>query len=328
MLETKLYNLLFNKIREQYRALFKIFFIIFFFAIATSFLLEKRYTSIISIIPNTAENNTSSLGLLVQDFGISGGGVANFPIAEIASSNSILDIIYQKSFDLSEDIGTKNLADLLGTNRVNFLNRALLSITNKDSNNPNLLKYNTIKKFKEERLVINYDRKTNITSISVTIEDPLAAKQITRAFYDELTIFINKTINDAGKIKQNFLNQRIDSVESELLINEKNLQDFLNENKSIKESPKLSQELNRLEREVSIKETSYLLLKKELEVAKIDEVKHTLKLIIIEKPDIPSVKSYPSRLSFSLSLAFLFIILWFFAMIKNDIIRIFKTLDD
>lgn len=316
MLETRLYDLLFINLRLKCKVLVKIFCGAFFIIAILTFFLDQRYTSTLSIMPNQSESSMSSLGMLVQDFAIDGGG-GNFPISEIASSNSILDKIYNTSFDSNVNQGKINLADLLGTNKTTFISKIMGIITNKDINNPDMLKYSTIKKFKE-RLNIKYDRKTNITSISVTVEDPLASKQIADLFYYEISSFINKTINDSGKMKQNFLNERIQSIETELVKNEKILEDFLSENKSINQSPKLLQQLTRLQREVTLKETAYLLLKKELEIARIDEVKRTLKLIVIEKPDIPVVKSYPSRLSLSLSIAFFLTISFFFYIIIRD----------
>jgi capsule polysaccharide export protein KpsE/RkpR len=317
MLETRLYDLLFLNLRRQFKVLTKVFFVAFFIIVILTSFVEKRYTSTLSVMPNQSESSMSSLGMLVQDFAIDAGS-GNFPISEIANSNSILDKIYNRSFDSNTNQGKISLADLLDTNKTTLINRIMVIITNKDLNNSAMLKYSTIKKFKEERLNIKYDRKTNITSISVTVEDPLAAKQIADSFYDEISFFINKTINDSGKMKQNFLNQRIQSIESELVSNEKILEDFLNKNKSINQSPKLLQELTRIQREVTLKETAYLLLKKELEIARIDEVKRTLKLIIIEKPDIPAVKSYPSRLSLSLSIAFFLTIFLFFYRTIRD----------
>lgn len=326
MLETKLYHLFLNKVKEEYKNLLSLFFIIFFLTACLSFFLDKRYTSTISVIPNSADNNVSSIGLLVQDFGMSSSG-GNFPIAELSTSNSILDIIYSNTFDLSENKGKTTLADLLGTNKTSFLSKILVSLTKANSNNPDLLKYNTLNKFKSDRLSINYDRKTNITSISVTVEDPLAAQQIAQNFYDELSLFINKSINDGAKIKQAFLNEKIQSVEIELYENENILEDFLNTNKLLNESPRLLKEFNSIQREITLKETAYLLLKRELEIAKIDEVKNTLKLIIIDKPNLPAVKSYPSRLNLSFSIAILLVSIWFLIGIKNDVIRILKPIN-
>ena len=200
-------------------------------------------------------------------------------------------------------------------------------ITNKDSNNPSLIKYSTLDKFKKERLSITYDRKTNITSISVTVEDPLVAKQIAEIFYNELSFFINKTINDSGKIKKNFLEKRLESIKSELFVEEKKLENFLNENKSLNDSPKLLQQYNRIKREVTVKETAYLLLKKEKEGAKIDEIKNTLKLFIIEKPEQPPVKSYPSRVRLALLLSSLFTVGLLMHRMKNDLFIAFRSID-
>ena len=126
MSETKLYDLFFLKIREQYKSLFRVFVLVFCIVILFSFLIEKRYTSTISVMPNLSDNNMSSLGLLAQDFGIGGSAGSNFPIAEIATSNSILDKIYLASFDLDNNKGKTTLSDILGTNKTSIISRIII----------------------------------------------------------------------------------------------------------------------------------------------------------------------------------------------------------
>tara|TARA_Y100000590_G_C15748301_1_gene1023089 strand:+ start:1673 stop:2659 length:987 start_codon:yes stop_codon:yes gene_type:complete len=327
MNDDRLYNLFFLKLKEHYKSLLKKFIIVFSVVIICSFFIDKRYTSTISVMPNLSDNNISSLGLLAQDFGINSSGASNFPIAEIAGSNSILDKIYLSSFDLDNNKGKATLATILRTNKQNIFAKIISKITNKDSNNPLLIKHNTLNKFTKERLSISYDRKTNITSISITVEDPLAAKQIAETFYNELSFFINKTINDSGKIKKNFIEKKLESTEDELFLYEKKLENFLNENKSLNDSPKLLQEYNRIRRDVTVQETAYLLLKKELESAKIDEIKNSLKLFIIQKPEKSAVKSYPSRIMLALSVSSLFIFVLFLYRIRNDIFLAFSNRD-
>tara|TARA_Y100000996_G_C22450933_1_gene613824 strand:- start:106 stop:939 length:834 start_codon:yes stop_codon:yes gene_type:complete len=275
-------------------------------------------------MPNISENSISSLNMLAQDFGIDNTN-NNFPIASIANSNSILDQIYIKSFKQSHSESLITLPEILKTDSSNILENSLSIFFKNSGKSPESIKYNTIKKFKDERLQINYDRRTNITSISVELEDPKVASQVAELFYIELSSFINETINKGARIKQNFLNERIDSIELELLSSEKNLEDFLNENKSFQNSPKLLQDYNRLQRDVKLKETAFLLLKNELEIAKVDEVKNTLKLVMIDKPSVPFAKSYPSRLSLSLSIAFLVTVLYLLLPLISEIRRNNKT---
>lgn len=323
MVNEKLYDIIFLKIKNQFNILIKIFFISLLTTFLLSFLATKRYTATLSVMPNISENSISSLNMLAQDFGID--NTSNFPIANIANSNSILDQIYVKSFKQSHSESLITLPEILKTDSSNILENLLSIFLKNSGKSPESIKYKTIKKFKDERLQINYDRRTNITSISVELEDPKVASQVAELFYIELSSFINETINKGARIKQNFLNERIDAIELELLSSEKSLEDFLNENKSFQNSPKLLQDYNRLQRNVKLKETAFLLLKNELEIAKVDEVKNTLKLVMIDKPSVPFAKSYPSRLSLSLSIAFLVTVLYLLLPLISEIRRNNKT---
>ena len=259
MNEERIYSFLTRLISKDYKLLLRTFILFFTLFIFVSFLIPKRYQSTLKVLPNQNENNISSLNFLAQDFGLSGSSSSNFPLSEIALSNSVLDKIYYSNFETSSG-NTLNLD--------NILNQSFFSFSNQQKNEA-LQKHVTIEKFKE-RLNVSYDRKTNITTLSVQLEDPFISKQVLDLFYYELSSFINNSINKAASYKKNFIEKRISVVQNELLSAENKLEEFLNINKFFQDSPLLLKRYNELKREVSVKEGAYLILKQELEVAKID----------------------------------------------------------
>ena len=269
-----------------------------------SFFIPARYQATLKVFPNQNENNISSLNFLAQDFGLSGSQSSNFPLSEIALSNSILDKIYYGSYK-------KSSGEV--TNINNLLNKSFFSFI-KNEKSESLEKFLTIEKLKE-RLNVSYDRRTNITSLTIEIEDPNVSKEILELFYDEISLFINQSINEAASYKKNFIEKRISVVQDELLSAESDLEEFLKVNKSFQDSPLLLKKITELKREVSVKEGAYLILKQELEVAKIDEIKNTLKLFIIEKPEVSPIKSFPRRLSFASTGSI--IVALFFLLLRN-----------
>lgn len=304
MNEERIYSFLTRLISKDFKLLIRAFLLFFILFVFISFLIPKRYQSTLKVLPNQNENNISSLNFLAQDFGLSGSSPSNFPLSEIALSNSVLDKIYYSNFETSSGSIT---------NLENILNQSFFSFSNQQKNE-SLQKYLTIEKFKE-RLNVSYDRRTNITTLSVQLEDPFISKQVLDLFYNELSSFINNSINNAASYKKNFIEKRISVVQNELLSAESSLEEFLNINRFFQDSPLLLKKYNELKREVSVKEGAYLILKQELEVAKIDEIKNTLKIFIIESPQVSPVKSYPSRLPFSLTSSVVLLLIFF--IIRN-----------
>jgi uncharacterized protein involved in exopolysaccharide biosynthesis len=310
--EQKMYSILYKIIKPELKNLILNFSISFFVFISISFLIPKRFDSTLKVFPNQNESNISSLNAFAQDFGLGTSAGSNFPLAEIASSNLILDKIYYSSFE-NADGEVTNLSTLLKGKKIPFFNK---------SQKPSLEKFLIIEKFKD-RLSISYDRRSNITSISVSIEDPNVAKQILDLYYLELSSYINQSINNAASYKKNFIEKRSATVQEELFSAESKLEIFLNENKFIQDSPLLRKKLNELTREISVKESAYIVLKKELEMAKIDEIKNTLKIFILEKPQVSPLKSYPSRISFSLFGSIIFIVTSFCIRKRKELKNIF-----
>lgn len=304
MVEEKIYSFLNRIILREYKLLLIILICSFISFLFFSFFIPARYQATLKVFPNQNENNISSLNFLAQDFGLSGSQSSNFPLSEIALSNSILDKIYYGSYK-------KSSGEV--TNINNLLNKSFFSFI-KNEKSESLEKFLTIEKLKE-RLNVSYDRRTNITSLTIEIEDPNVSKEILELFYDEISLFINQSINEAASYKKNFIEKRISVVQDELLSAESDLEEFLKVNKSFQDSPLLLKKITELKREVSVKEGAYLILKQELEVAKIDEIKNTLKLFIIEKPEVSPIKSFPRRLSFASTGSI--IVALFFLLLRN-----------
>jgi len=308
MVDKKIYSILLKMIFDERKKLIKYFIVSFFIFALISFLIPKRYQSTLKVFPNQNENNISSLGQLAQGFGLAGGNSSSFPISDIASSNLILDQIYYSSFETSEGEIT-NLKEILY--------RPILSFIQKKKEEE-LEKFLTLEKFKD-RLSISYDRIANITSISVTLEDPNVAKQVLDLFYSELSLYINESINYAASYERNFIEKRILTVKNELSVAEGDVEAFLNENKSIQDSPLLLKRYNGFLRELAVKESAYIVLRQELEIAKINEVKNTLKIFILEEPKVAVKKNFPPRLLFSLSGSIISILIILYRMRRREI---------
>ncbi|HBZ00268.1 MAG TPA: hypothetical protein DEO84_03000 [candidate division Zixibacteria bacterium] len=71
-------------------------------------------------------------------------------------------------------------------------------------------------------------------------------------------------------------------------------------NMPMKETPQLALQLARLTRELKIQETIFELLKQQYEQAKIQELKDTPTIQVLDKAEIPKIKSRPKRVSIAI----------------------------
>lgn len=84
-------------------------------------------------------------------------------------------------------------------------------------------------------------------------------------------------------------------VKDSLTISENKLKDFREQNRMIAQSPMLLLEQGRLMRQVEILQTVFVEITKQLEIAKIDEIKDAPILNIKENAKDPVLKAGPKR---------------------------------
>ena len=92
-----------------------------------------------------------------------------------------------------------------------------------------------------------------------------------------------------------FIEERLVSTEMELRESEETLKVFRERNRSILESPQLQLEQERLARDVAVLIGVFTTLKQQLETAKIEEVKESDYIVILDKPTKPIYASSPQK---------------------------------
>jgi len=141
-------------------------------------------------------------------------------------------------------------------------------------------------------LEISTARTTKVVSLSYSSGEPELSAAIVNAFLEELITY-NQDIRDT-KAKQNreFIEERLEENRKLLKKAEAELADFTSKNKKIV-TPDLEMELDRLKRNVKVQEEVYVMLKKQLELAKIEEQEKKPVIEILEKASAPLYKSSP-----------------------------------
>ena len=250
------------------------------------FIAKESYISPAKIISSSPNSKTSSLQGLASRFGLDAGindkQELSFVYEDILRSRDFAKTMLEKKFD-SKVLGKQ---------------KPLMQILNKDLSKSELLdkkiKWKTINGFIGS---INFeaDEKKGIIELSVIASEAELAKDLTRSLILELDRYqqdYNKSI--ASKARK-FIESRIDKTQSELQIKEEKLKTFRDRNRRIENSPNLLLEQERLVREVLVLNGVFTTLKQQLETVKIDEVKESAYVLVIDSPETPIQRFAPKE---------------------------------
>ena len=92
-----------------------------------------------------------------------------------------------------------------------------------------------------------------------------------------------------------FIEERIIDTEKELETAEENLKNFMDRNRRMENSPALQLEKERLAREVTVLTGVFTTLKQQYETTKIEEVKKSDYVVVMDSPEVPLMRSAPKK---------------------------------
>jgi uncharacterized protein involved in exopolysaccharide biosynthesis len=140
------------------------------------------------------------------------------------------------------------------------------------------------------------DRRTGIVCVSVTLDDAVLASQVAQEFVRQVGLFNRNTLQTQARARRVFAQSQAEQSGRELQSAENAMQQFLQSNRQWRESPSLSFEQEKLQRQVTLNQDLYLSLRHELDQARLAEVDDTPTITVIEPALIPVRKSGPHRL--------------------------------
>ncbi len=255
-----------------------------------SLFLTNYYSSGISLFP--ANNNTSSIGQL-QSLALSAGvnldqNEQSYNITDVAKSRRIAEkVILNKWNNISNE--NKSLIDFWGLNKASLISRIFKQRPSEESVfNSGLKKYFSLLNVKE-------DRRTGLINVNFEIESPYLAAEISNFIGSEIQSYVQKQ-NTAQAVKEKFfIRDRLGLVRAELELLEENLKEFKERNRGYEASPELYLIFSQKFREVEAKQQVYVTLQQQLELARINEVKQTPIINILDEAKAPVNKSRPNR---------------------------------
>jgi len=151
---------------------------------------------------------------------------------------------------------------------------------------------------------VTVDPRTNLLTITVEMPERQFAIDVLNAIVAQTDDFMRHKQSTSASEQARWIAARIDSVENELGGAEDRLKTFRERNRLISDSPDLALQLERLGRDVQVKSVVYLELKKQYELAKIDEVKSVSIVNVLDPGTAPVKKERPRRM-LNIALGFL-----------------------
>lgn len=308
------FNTLLKLIHSRKRLMF--FSALFFLVINTIYIFssDKLYESYAVVLPISSSSNP------LENIGGSGlGGLLNLNI-DSSQETSFNPDIYPLI------ISSKKMSDGLLNKNFNYNNtsKTLFSIITKNRTFKNDKKRNqhfdkVSKDLRQKTINVSHNQFTDIIKVSVTSYSPELAKDLLESIILETQIINNQIFDQKEKEKLTFLKSRLTEVKDDVDVLDRSLVDFMEKNRLNINSPLLSLEKERIQRELDIKKSLLLSLTQQNELLTIQSKDNSSILYIMDPPSLASKHAHPKVFLLSLFSIFLGLLSGFFIPIIFDI---------
>jgi uncharacterized protein involved in exopolysaccharide biosynthesis len=246
-----------------------------------NFLLPVYYKSTATLLPETQKDKLSSLGQFADIASLAGVSVPGSEIARlypvILSSETILRSVIQRKYKSN-----------IFPDSIDLIRYFDYSDYPADQGMAK-----TLAKLKG-LLIATHDNKTSVVSVSAEMPEPVLAATVLNTAVDELDRFMRSKRVTSASEQVKWIAIRIKEVDTEMKASEERLKDFRERNRRVIDSPQLLLEQERLTRDVQ--GVVFVELKKQFELAKLEEIKNISIVNILDPGRPPVKKERPSRL--------------------------------
>ncbi|HMC56892.1 MAG TPA: GNVR domain-containing protein [Gemmatimonadaceae bacterium] len=235
------------------------------------------YTSSFSFLPQANQDAARAAGLagLAGQFGINLGNIGNSEppqlYADLVTTRGVLTPIAVDSFSPAPNARPERLA-------------TLLQVRGSDSA---LVLDKTLRKLRRDVISTTVAlRTTGMITVNVRTQSPQVSLAIAQRLLTGLNAFNLVTRQSQARAERKFAEGRYAQAMTELRQGEDVLQRFLTSNRQYQNSPQLTFEKDRLQRDVTLHQQVVTTLAQQLEDARIREVRDTPVISVIEEPTL------------------------------------------
>jgi len=236
----------------------------------------RTYTARSTFMPQTRKQSSSLSGIAAQ-FGLAmpTTEASQSPAfyADLVQSRGLLGSVVDTPFEYETEDGTK----VKGT---------LTDFYKSKGKSPALRRDAAIRRLADD-VDATTVQKTGVVDLSVTVTQPALAVQINQRLLELLNEFNLKSRQSQAGEERRFTERRLSEVKQDLRAAEDRLQQFLQRNRDIRNSPELTFQADRLQREVAMQQDVYTNLDQAYEQAKIEEVRDTPVITVVQQAEFP-----------------------------------------
>jgi uncharacterized protein involved in exopolysaccharide biosynthesis len=245
-------------------------------------LLPRHYSAHASFTPQSEGADLSQVAGLAAQFGFTLPTVTpeesvDFYVA-LLDSRSILGAAVRSEYVLDSDPGATDTVTL-----VELWGDGLLGLRRQSEAEREDRAIDELR----ERLHRRADAATGIVRFSVETLSSDLSRKVAERLLDLVEDFNIRVRQTRGGAERDFLVERVEAAQLELTLVEDELADFIERNRSYENSPELTFQYNRLQESVNLQREVNRTLVEALETAKIDEVRNTPVITIVEEPELP-----------------------------------------
>jgi uncharacterized protein involved in exopolysaccharide biosynthesis len=277
-------------------------------AVVYSLVLPQYFKSTATILPETEKSKLGGLGSLTELASLAGVVTGEISLTKlyptIIESEAVLRNVIYTRYHTNEFKDSVNLIQFWEIR----------------SKRPEQA-YEACLRALRDQLDVSLDLKTGVVSLSIETREPQLSADILNNITSELDKFIRTKRTTNASEQRKWIEERLVEVKRDLEQSESILKVFREANRRVIDSPQLLMEQERLIREVQINSTLYIELKKQYELAKIEEIKNVPIINVMDAARPATRKDRPHRTIivltfFSLSLVGSFV--YVVAMNRHD----------
>lgn len=243
------------------------------------------YQAKVALLPRQEANSFGLLGSVMELSGLPMfGNTGNEELyGKILLSETLLSRLEARAWTLPDRGDGAVLADLL-------------DVEARDDDDARARSHRLRQKLRREVLSLSRDNSTGYMELRATVKgDPELAAALANAAADELDAFNVELSTTRAGHQLGFLEERLQAAVDELDRNEKALTSFVEENRAYRESPALTREYRRLEREVEASTTVWIELRKQAELSRLESRKELSSLDVLDRAAVPVRPAAPNK---------------------------------
>lgn len=242
-------------------------------------LMPASYTSRASFAPQSGGAMPSNLAGLAQQFGVSlpmseGSQSPQF-YAELLRTRKLLAATVRTEYTLTEDSAGE-------------AGRDLVELFDVPEDEPRERRLEIAIEMLREKMTTGVGPETGVVNVGVTTESSILSRQVLDRMLELVNRFNVETRQTQAAAERQFLDERMAQARRDLQAAEDSLRQFLERNRRYENSPALRFEYERLQRRVRLQQEVYSTLAQSHEQAKIEQVRNTPVITLVDPPETPA----------------------------------------